>query len=127
MRDERHWILDPGGHREAMALTLPKTGDDAELFGQPAVWIVLDDGLAPTEWICDLCNSRILTTWGEEPMPVPLIGSAALCADCRAAVEAEEGPWPAQGCQCQACAIWFLIWMREIAVAYNLRIGPPTG
>jgi hypothetical protein len=116
-------VLDPAGHRETAAVDRPKTGDDASDFfgGEPGVWIVMDDHLDPDEWICDVCNATILTRWGDEPMPVPMLGSNALCGDCRHAVEATEGPWPAAGCTCAACGVRFLIWADEIAAAYNLR------
>lgn len=118
MTDPRHWILDPGGHRQHMAIGAPKTGDDAGPFG---TWIVLDDHLDPDEWICDLCNNLILTRWGTEPMPVPTAGSDALCGDCRTRIEEAEGRWPAQSCTCPPCSRTLIAWEPFIDHAYNLR------
>ena len=83
--ENRGWILDPAGHRHlATSGETRQTGDRIDTpFGKATLIIMpLPDDLS--DWVCDLCNQQILTKWGDEPFPVPMIGNSyALCNDCR--------------------------------------------
>jgi len=93
---ERGWIANPAEHRR-VERSIPVEAIDG-MFGGAKV-IVLpyppDD-----EWFCDVCNAQILTRWGDEPFPVPVDGSYALCGDC---YERAGGRWPIRGCVCEGC------------------------
>lgn len=134
--DERHWIMNPAGHRQHANATDPHHGDTVEFLGRPAVVIKPDLYMEPGEWICDICNAPILTSWAGEPFPVPVDGTYALCADHRERVEqgpdydshgdpiagSTLGPWPAAGCTCPPCARTTEAWARQLPAAYGLAI-----
>lgn len=137
--DGRYWILDPAGHRQADAADRPADGTTVDFLGGEAIIIappLPDDD----DWLCDLCSTEpILTRWGDEPWPVPAVGSYALCNTCREKVEADprttdrgdpipgtrNGPWPWDACTCHACTAQLLAWHPHItyalrhAAAYN--------
>ena len=120
MTADRYWILNPAGHRQAAT---PAT--EADLEGTPwegAAVIDLSAAMGDT-WVCDLCNEEILTVWGDEPWPVPVLGSDALCADHYYQAQGwyhqdpygeptarQLGVWPAQVCTCTACTDQLELW-----------------
>lgn len=107
MTPVKSWIMDPRGHRRlenAHMADAPATvewlGQEVNLITQPA---------KHEEWICDYCNATIGIGSIEDPQPVPLAGSYALCARCFV----KEGglrAWRHPGgrmlhCGCSACMI----------------------
>jgi hypothetical protein len=136
MSDERFWITNPAGHRLAEARGFyGRDGEETTFLGAPAILIVPPQ-LEPGTWICDICSEPILSSWGEEPMPIPLAGSYALCQRHQEAVEngpeddprtgdpipgTRRGPWPLQLCACQPCTYWVQEWGRRGAFAAVIR------
>jgi len=126
--DRRMWILDPAGHRAEWAEKLPEDGTiitDGPFAG--AEHIVLPPPDDPNDWVCDYCNTTILTRWGDEPFPVPMDGSNALCADHYERIQNNPyddevgGPWPAQMCGCAACFSQAGKWLPMLDRAYGLN------
>lgn len=114
----RFWITDPIGHRIfAEMMRTEKDGDLIDtVFGEAVV--IRPPAPPADEWYCDLCSEPILTMFGEEPWPVPMFGSYALCHD--HLIEAMDwpeednrtgeeilgtklGPWPVHVCACIPC------------------------
>lgn len=116
--DPRFWILNPTGHRLAESRQFyGKDGDMVDTVFGEAVLIVPPQPAA-SDWYCDICSEIILTRWGDEPFPVPMFSSYALCAEHfyefqegeRDDPESGEpipgskwGLWPMMSCGCQAC------------------------
>ena len=129
--DHRYWILNPTGHR--LNANLAMVGRDGEMVDSAigrAQLIVPEPG-EPDDWVCDLCSTPILVRWGEEPFPVPMFGSNALCLDHfneakgwnyedDAGVEYPftYGEWPANICLCSACQFTMADWYPQLKVAY---------
>jgi hypothetical protein len=131
--DDRHWILNPAGHR--LNAELGMVGRDGEEIDHPvfgkAELIVgppnLDEG-----WVCDLCSLPILTRYGDEPFPVPMLGSYALCLEHFNEAQTwpyedsagtqypyPMGEWPANLCACSACAFTAGDWFPQLKEAYT--------
>ncbi len=135
--DRRFWVLDPAGHRADWAEGLPEDGavvEDGPFKG--AEHIVLPPPDDPDDWVCDFCNTTILTRWGAEPFPVPMDGSYALCADHYEKIQSDpeeefgeiipgtrRGLWPAQLCSCGACFTQAAHWFPMLDRAYGLMTG----
>ena len=131
--DPRYWILNPSGHRlNAELAMLGRDGEMVESAIGPAQLIVPPAG-EPTDWVCDLCSQPILVRWGEEPFPVPMYASNALCLD--HFNEAKDWPfedgtgteypfpygeWPAQLCSCSACRFTMSDWFPQLKLAYEM-------
>lgn len=133
MEDPRFWILDPPGHRVANA-SPHQDGDIVDtMFGEA---VVIAPPLPPVEdWVCDFCNQPILVKWGDEPFPVAMFGSYALCLEHYNEVIASwthddpmtgestdipMGPWPDQACGCDPCVIQFAAWRHHFAYAVGV-------
>jgi len=117
MNDRRFWVLDPAGHRTEWAKQLPEDGsiqEDGPFAG--AEHIVMPPPEDPDDWVCDFCNTTILTRWGAEPFPVPMDGSYALCGEHYEKHQNDPkeefgeiipgtrmGLWPSRMCGCAAC------------------------
>jgi hypothetical protein len=135
MSDQRHWIMNPRGHRAfANEMNPHQTGDTVDTPMGEAVFLKLPDPQGGA-WYCDICSSQILTAWGDEPMPVPADGSYALCGPCRERIEqgprfsdrtgepipnTQAGPWPPAGCNCPPCQNTTQAWGRQLVNAYHL-------
>lgn len=122
--EDRFWITDPAGHRQhenertdhLVGETIQTVFGDAVVMAGPT--------LPPDEWICDLCNDRILTRWGDEPWPVPMVGGYALCIDHYHQLQEQPetdrfgepirgsrlGPWPQIACNCDPCQTQIRAW-----------------
>jgi hypothetical protein len=138
--EERHWITNPAGHRAHLTEHREYDhGDEVDTPFGPAVVIDTTGGLALDAWICDWCNSRILTRWGTEPFPVAADGGDALCHDCQQRVETgpqysdrdgepiphtTAGPWPPQGCGCPPCRNTTATWAPYFVKAFELGWRP---
>lgn len=124
----RFWITDPGGHRILYEQRPEKDGDLIDTAFGEAV-IIRPPAPPPDDWYCDLCSEPILTRFGEEPWPVPMFGSYALCHD--HLIEAMEwpeeddrtgeeiigtrlGPWPVHVCACPPCTRKAIDWLGPI-------------
>ena len=119
--DPRYWILNPTGHRLAEARQFyGRDGEEVDtVFGKAT--LIVPPQPEPEDWFCDLCSETILTRWGDEPFPVPMFGSYALCAehyyefqgnpldDPRTGEPLDEpmGLWPMLACSCQACRQYY--------------------
>lgn len=118
--DTRFWILDPAGHRrvENGLKDQHKDGDiiDHPIFGEAV--LIIPPAPPAEEWYCDICSEPMLTKFGRQPWPVPMIGSYALCLDhfnqfkdapwddedTGDVIEGTRmGEWPYRGCRCGAC------------------------
>lgn len=129
--DTRYWVLDPAAHRRYSEGGTPEL---AGTFWEDAAIIDMAQGLAPDEWYCDLCNLPILTRWGGEPFPVPMLGGSALCADHYEEAQGWHhedeygeptdqllGLWPPAACTGEACCRpWLIAWHRQLGYAYTL-------
>lgn len=137
--DRRYWILNPAGHRltEARA-AYGMDGKTVEWFLGGEATLIVPPLPAATDWCCDICSATILTRWGDEPWPVPMEGSYALCAEHQAMVEespeddaytgdpipgTRRGPWPLRACTCPPCAHWITEWAKA---GYLSRAQQPT-
>lgn len=140
VKETRAWVMDPAGHRAFIAGQYqgPESGDKVPTpFGEATVLrMPLPDDYA--DWYCDLCSKQILTRFGNEPFPVPMFSTYALCLDhfnemqqgpATDAYSGEdlyeeltqpngevisvpvlEGPWPLVMCRCPACYETALAW-----------------
>jgi hypothetical protein len=126
--------MNPAGHRAYEGEAFPYAdGDTVEFLGAEAV-IIRPPQPAPADWYCDICSRPLLTAWGDEPMPIPLAGSYALCPDHQQSVEegprtdtegepiegTTNGPWPPAGCHCPPCVYTTQRWAHQILHAYQL-------
>lgn len=135
--DRRFWVLNPTGHR--LTSDRQSYGRDGEEINTPfgkAALIVLPSPPA-AEWYCDLCSEQLLTKWGDEPWPVAMIGSYALCPkdmyqimeqnyvdqDSGEELPFKMGEWPAQICTCQPCDSQMQTWLVQL---HNAYITPDT-
>ena len=132
-QDDRYWILHPRGHRAYASEFRPSVGDMVEFMGE-MVPVIASTIPVDGTWICDLCNTDILIDWGDEPFPVPLIGSNALCLKCFTEVQewpkmdewgddirgTRLGDWPAHLCTCLPCTFQMLTWKGQLEVAYGV-------
>lgn len=134
--DRRHWIMDPAGHRKIWQTGLPEDGSIVNTVFGEAVAIVPPPPDDLNDWVCDYCNGEILTRWGNEPFPVPMDGSNALCmAHFHQQQEnpvydtygepihgSRQGLWPAAVCQCAACVEQTARWFPMLDRAYGQLI-----
>ena len=117
--DNRFWILDPSGHRrvENGRKDQYRDGDMVDtVFGEAV--LIIPPAPPAEDWYCDICSEIILTKWGREPFPVPMMGGYALCLEhFNKTIESpiydmdtdevipgsRMGEWPMRGCSCPAC------------------------
>ena|SRR3990167_1544068 len=99
--DAMHWITDPVGHRHV---------GYAEFDSQYRKIVMLADD----EWACDYCNGGMLVVnpvpiglGAGRPMPVPSVGSYAICFDCmtKTLADVKLTVWPFKSCGCAACLV----------------------
>lgn len=76
----RTWTIDAVAHRRRWREST--AGKDGTVDDMGFTVIVPPAPDADDEWICDLCNDPILTRFGDEPWPVPMLGTYALCWNC---------------------------------------------
>lgn len=127
--ERRHWIPNPVGHR--LAESRQYYGRDGEMvdtvFGEAV--LIVPPQPAAEDWYCDLCSELILTKWGDQPFPVPMFGSYAMCmAHYNEAVaewkhdtdegdvsDVPMGEWPLLACTCDPCISTLHGWMKAQA------------
>jgi hypothetical protein len=133
MPENRYWILNPVGHRlTEQRGYYGRDGEEVETVFGPATLIVPPQPPVD-EWYCDMCSEPILVKWGDEPFPVPMFGSYALCAEHYEEAKGWHpddertgdpipslvlGEWPGNVCRCQPCTSQTVVWRAQLLRAY---------
>ena len=115
--DAMHWITDPVGHRHVGYAEFDAQFTDGQEVDSPFGKVVMLAGARPAddEWACDYCNGGMLVvnpvpvgSGAGRPMPVPSVGSYAICLDCmtRTLADVKLTVWPFKSCGCAACPSW---------------------